>query len=165
MARTRCGLVVNAVPGGTAALAHRAASSHQDAGRYSRASINARPVRGCVGQEHSDLAVFDAPGGARVLSLRSDRPDPLLQEPGLVDHEHRLRMIEARRDQITQVLGGTIVVPHCGTQQPLHSVRAGMASVFGQPPPVFPADHQMIASIVSRVLELAGQPGANAELA
>ena len=59
-----------------------------DFGRYSSRSISARPLRRGIGQEHAQLAVLHPPGRARVLPLHPGRPGALLDEPGLVDHQH-----------------------------------------------------------------------------
>jgi hypothetical protein len=55
------------------------------------------PAGAGVGQEHPDLAVLDPPGRARVLALHPGGLAALLEEPGLIHHQHRLR--------VAQVLG------------------------------------------------------------
>jgi hypothetical protein len=41
-----------------------------------------------VGEEHADLTVLDPSRGPRLLPLHAGRPVPLLEEAGLVEHEH-----------------------------------------------------------------------------
>ena len=91
ISRASSGLVANCTSSGTPASRQRSRSSVHDFGRYSSRSISARPFGDGVGQEHAQLAVLDPPGGARVLPLHPGRPGPLLQEPGLVDHQHAVR--------------------------------------------------------------------------
>jgi hypothetical protein len=52
------------------------------------------PLAAGVGQEHAQLAVVDLAGGARVLALHSHRGRALLEEPGLVHHQHRARVAQ-----------------------------------------------------------------------
>ena len=47
-----------------------------------------------VGEEHPDLAVLDPPGGARVLALHPGRLGALLEEPGLIHHQHPARVAQ-----------------------------------------------------------------------
>jgi hypothetical protein len=54
--------------------------------------------------EHAELAVVDLAGGARVLALHSHRGGALLEEPGLIHHQHRARVA-----QVLHGLGAQVV--------------------------------------------------------
>src|SRR5215218_872561 len=49
------------------------------------------PEAAGIGQKHADLTVFDPPRRAGILPRDPDRVLALLQEPGLVDHQHAVR--------------------------------------------------------------------------
>ena len=53
-------------------------------------------MRRRVGQEHANLTVLDAPGGAAVLTLHADTVVSLFEKSRLIDHEHRLRIGRVR---------------------------------------------------------------------
>ena len=96
------------------------------------------PGRGGVGQEHPDLAVLDPPGGAGVLPGHPDRLGALLQEPGLVDHQHRIVVAEVLHDVVAQVVADRVGVPVGVVEQPLHRIRGGVPGLLGQRPAVLP---------------------------
>lgn len=60
----------------------------------------------------------------------------LLQEPGVVGDQHRIPVTEPLGDIGTEVVAYALDVPIGSPQQPLHPVRAHLASGLGQRPPV-----------------------------
>jgi hypothetical protein len=48
--------------------------------------------RGRVGQEHADLTVLDPPSGATILTLHTHALLTLLEEAGLIDNQHAVRI-------------------------------------------------------------------------
>jgi hypothetical protein len=65
------------------------------------------------------LAVLDPPGRARILPLDPGRLGALLEEPGLVDDQHRPRIAEVLQDIAAQVIADRISVPAGMVEQPL----------------------------------------------
>jgi site-specific DNA recombinase len=99
--------------------------------------VDERPPLGAgVSKKDAQLAVVDLAGGARVLALDPDRGRALLEEPGLVHHQHRRRVAQVLDHIAAQVVPDQIRVPVGGGQQPLHPVRGGLASMLGQLPTV-----------------------------
>src|SRR4029450_12154655 len=96
MTRAPCGLVRTSTSSGTRAARQRAGSSVQTRGRYrSRVQlpVDERPPRSAgIGEKDAELAVVDLAGGARVLALPPHRGAALLEEAGLVDHQHSARV-------------------------------------------------------------------------
>jgi hypothetical protein len=93
-----------------------------------------------VGQEDPDLAVLDPPGRARVLALHPGRLGALLEEPGLIHHQHPGRVAEPLHDIAAHVVAQRVRVPAGGGQQPLHSVRGRLPGVLGQLPAILAVD-------------------------
>jgi hypothetical protein len=87
---------------------------------------------------HGDLGVLDAPGGAGVLPLRPDRATALLHVPGLIDHQHRVRIGEMVDNVGPQVRTDTVGIPDRSGQQMLHAVGRGVPGVLRQRPAVLP---------------------------
>ena len=56
------------------------------------------PVAAGIGREHPHLAVLDPPGRPQVLPLHPSRLGALLEEPGLVHHQHRVGVAEVLYD-------------------------------------------------------------------
>ena len=105
--------------------------------RQVQLSVDERPPFGAsVGEEDAELAVVDLSGGARVLALHPHRGGALLEEPGLVGHQHSARVAQVLDYISAQVVADQIRVPVGGGQQPLHPIRGGLASVLGQLPAV-----------------------------
>jgi hypothetical protein len=75
---------------------------------------------------------------ARVLTLHPDRGRALLEEPGLVHHQHRAWIAQVLQDVGAQIIADQVGIPLGGGQQPLHPIRGGLAGVLGQLPAVFP---------------------------
>jgi len=92
--------------------------------------------RAGIAQEHPDLAVLDPARGAGVLPGHPRRSAALLQKPGLVDHQHRLRIAQVLHHVVAQVVTDPVRVPVRRCQQPLHPVRAGLTGQLGQRPAV-----------------------------
>jgi site-specific DNA recombinase len=80
------------------------------------------PLAAGVGEEDADLAVLDAPGGPRILALHPGRLGALLEEPGLIHHQHPARVAQVLDHIGTHVITQRIGVPAGGRQQPLHPI-------------------------------------------
>jgi hypothetical protein len=91
-----------------------------------------------IPQEHPQLTVVDLPGGAGVLPLHPRRPAALLDEPGLIHHQHRTVIPEPLGDVTTQVITGRVDVPAIVTEQPLHPLRIGIPGKLRDRPAVLP---------------------------
>ena len=89
-----------------------------------------------VGQEHADLGVLDPAGRAGVLTRHPGRVRALLEEPGLVQHQHRSRVAQVFHDVLAQVITHTVSAPAGAVEQPLHPIRGQLAGLFSQPPAV-----------------------------
>jgi hypothetical protein len=73
------------------------------------------------------LGLKELPGGAGVLALDADGVHALLHVPGLVDHQHRVRVAEMLHDVAAQIITHPVGVPAGPGQQMLHPVRVGIA--------------------------------------
>jgi site-specific DNA recombinase len=99
--------------------------------------VHQRPTLSAgIGEEHADLAVLDPPGGARILALHPGRLGALLEEAGLIHHQHPVRVAELLGDVAAHVVAERAWVPAGAGQQPLHPVRGGLLRVLGQLPAV-----------------------------
>jgi hypothetical protein len=85
-----------------------------------------------------DLGVLHPPGGAGVLALHPDRGGALLQIPGLVHDQHRVRVGEVVHHIAAQILPHRLGVPRRPRQQVLHPVRSGVTGMLGDRPTVRP---------------------------
>ena len=94
------------------------------------------PLPAGIGQEDPDLAVLDPPGGAGILALHPGRLVALLEEPGLVHHQHPTRIAEALHDVVAHLITQPLGVPAGGGQQPLHPIWGRLSGLFGQLPAV-----------------------------
>src|SRR5215211_7658098 len=94
------------------------------------------PAGASVGQEHPDLAVLDPPGRPGVLTLHPGRLGALLEEPGLVHHQHPTRVAQVLYDIAAQVSTDLVGIPTSMVEQPLHPVRGVLTGVLGQPPTI-----------------------------
>ena len=100
-----------------------------------------RPARGGVGEEDADLAVLDPPGRPRVLALATPaRLHSLLQEAGLINDQHRLRVAEVFDDVRPQVIAHLVGAPLGAPEQVLQAVGRRVAGLFGQLPAVLALD-------------------------
>jgi hypothetical protein len=87
-----------------------------------------------VGQEHADLGVLDAAGGAGVLALDTDAVDAFLQVAGLVDHQNAVGVAEPVDHHLAYVVADDVGVPCRPVEQSLHRVRTVMPGMLGQLP-------------------------------
>jgi hypothetical protein len=62
-------------------------------------------------QEHAQLTVLDAPGGAGVLPLHTGGAGALLQESGFVDHEYSVTVAEVFDGVGAHVIADPVNVP------------------------------------------------------
>jgi hypothetical protein len=95
-----------------------------------------RTQRRRIGQEHPDLSVLDPSRRARVLPGHPGGLGALLQEPRLIDHQHTPGVAQVLHDILTQIITDQVSIPVGRHQQPLHPIRAGLPSPFGQRPGV-----------------------------
>jgi site-specific DNA recombinase len=91
---------------------------------------------GDVGAEHAQLAVLHPARGAGVLPLHPGRLGALLQEPGLIDHQHAIGGAEVPGHVAAHIVSDAVGVPGRGVQQPLHPIRRRITGRLGQGPPV-----------------------------
>jgi hypothetical protein len=93
-----------------------------------------------IGQEHPDLAVLDPPGRAGVLPLDPSRVGALLEEPGLVHHQHRARVTQVLHDVAAEIIADLVGVPAGVVEQSLHPIWGRRAGLLGQLPAVLALD-------------------------
>ena len=93
-----------------------------------------------VGQKYPDLTVFDPPRRAAVLPLHSHRLAPLLEEAGLVHHQHPVGGAQLLDHVVPEVIANQVRIPAIGGQQALHPVGSCVARLLRQLPPVLALD-------------------------
>ena len=93
-----------------------------------------------IAEEHADLAVLDAPSGARVLTMHARRFRALLQKSGLIEHQHGLLIAEVLDDVGAQIIAHEIGVPAHAGKKVLYAVGRAVAGRFGQLPAVLALD-------------------------
>src|SRR3954469_2764607 len=116
-----CGLVVKVISSGMPALVRLLSSLAQASGRYTPVD-QSLPVAAGIGQEHANLTVLDPPRRARILACDPDRVLALLQEPGLVDHQHAVAIAERRDHVSADAIAQAISIPAAVLQERLHEV-------------------------------------------
>lgn len=89
-----------------------------------------------VGEEHPDLAVLGASGGAGVLPLHAGRADALLQEAGVIDDEDGLAVTEVFDDVVAYVVQDLVGVPLDPVQQPMDAIGTRVQGFLRQRPSV-----------------------------
>ena len=100
-------------------------------------AVDQRPaVAAGVAQEHADPAVLDAARRAAVPPLHPGRPAALLEEAGLVQHQHRLRVARVLDHVGAQVVPDRVGVPAHAREQVLHAVRRPVPRRLGRLPAV-----------------------------
>jgi hypothetical protein len=130
------------------------------AGRQVQVPVDERDaVWGGVGQEHRDLAVLLLAGRAGVLALHPGRAVTLLDEAGLIHHQHRVRVAQVLDDIVAQVVADPVGVPPGAVEQPLHAVGDQLAGLLGQPPAVLALD------LAEQALQVAQGPPAGFDAA
>src|SRR4051794_7835044 len=89
------------------------------------------PFAAGISEEHTDLAVLDAPRRAAVLACHAGRLRSLLQKAGLVDDQHRVA-VGQRLDHVraTQIARGLFVPLHV-REHPLRAPRPSIAEMLG----------------------------------
>jgi len=98
------------------------------------------PARPGVGEEDPDLRVRRAPRRAAVLRLHARRLVALLQEPGLVDHQHALRVAQVLHHVGAQVVAHRVRVPRRAIEELLEAIRRRVARRLGELPAVLALD-------------------------
>jgi len=81
------------------------------------------PAAAGVDQVDGDLGVLDPACGAGVLALDTDGVGALLHVAGLVDHQHRLVVVQMLHHVVTHVVADLVGVPLGPPEQVLHAVR------------------------------------------
>jgi hypothetical protein len=84
-----------------------------------------------VDQVDGDLGVLNPARGAGVLALDADRAGALLHVPGLVDHQHRLVVVQVLHHVVAQVVAYLVGFPLGPAEQVLHAVRGGLPGPLG----------------------------------
>ena len=131
--------MANATCSGTPASRRRSASSAQTAGRYRRRSQNVCPPLGGVGEHHHHLAVAHVTGHTAVLMGNADRPGPLLDDLGVVQHQRRLLVSQFGADVVLDLAKQRVRVPGRLAEELLDPVRTRMPGPTGHGPAVLPA--------------------------
>jgi hypothetical protein len=103
-----------------------------------------------VAEEDADLAVLDPPRRARVLPLHPGRLRAFLDEAGLVQDQHGIRVAQVLHDVGVQVIADRVGVPACATEEVLHAVGRRIACRFGQLPAVLALHGRQQATQVCR---------------
>src|SRR5690606_19459589 len=67
--------------------------------------------------KYTDLAVLDPSGGPGILTADPDRVLALLQEPGLVDHQHAALVTERVGDILAHEVSQMISRPRASSEQ------------------------------------------------
>src|SRR5215218_11071281 len=142
MVRAISGLVAKSTSCGMPACRQRSRSSaqHPAPGQVERAVDESLTMAAGVGQEHADLAVLDAPGRARILTMHAGRLRALLQKPGLVKHQDGLLIAQVLDDVGAQIVAYEIGIPAHAGEEVLHAVGGTVAGRFGQLPAVLALD-------------------------
>jgi hypothetical protein len=65
---------------------------------------------------------------------------PFSGEPGLVQHQHRVRVAQVLDHVGPHVVAHAVGVPPCSIEQPLHAVGNQLTGLLGQPPAVLAFD-------------------------
>jgi len=89
-----------------------------------------------VGQIHCELRILHPARGLGVLPLSPDRGGALLHIPGLLYHQHPVRITQVLHHIIPQVIAHPIGIPHRTTQQVLHAIGTGIPGELGDGPAV-----------------------------
>ena len=133
-------------------------------GQVQRPVDQGMPVPAGIGEKHPDLAVLDAACGAGVLAFDAGRLVALLQEAGLVEHQHGIRIAEVLDHIGAQVIAHRIGIPVHAGEEVLHAIGAGIAGRFGQVPAVLALERReqalQIGSGASARFD-AAEPGSN----
>jgi hypothetical protein len=103
-----------------------------------------------VAEKDADLAVLDAAGRARVLPLHAGRLRALLDEAGLVDHQHGVLIAEMLDRVGPQVVAHGLGIPAHAEEEVLHPVGRAVARGLGQLPAVLALDRRQQALEIRR---------------
>jgi hypothetical protein len=95
-------LVANSTSAGTPAVLRRRSSVIHTLGITERCDEGVAE-RGGVGQVDRYLCVLDPPRGARVLTLDTDGEISVLQVAGLVDHDHRVGLVQVLAQMVVDI--------------------------------------------------------------
>ena len=86
--------------------------------RQIQSPVDQRLAEGAgIGEEDANLAVFDPPGRAGVLSRYADGVGALFKEAGFIDHQHAGWIAQRGDDLLTHLVAQGISVPDVTTEQ------------------------------------------------
>src|SRR5512132_623497 len=94
------------------------------------------PGAGGIHLVDRDLDVLNPARGAGVLALHPNGGGALLEVPGLVDDQHRIRAAEVLDDVGTHVVTDRVLIPDRSAEQMLHPVWAGVTGMLSDRPAV-----------------------------
>jgi hypothetical protein len=92
------------------------------------------PMLGDISGEHADLAVGDLAGRAGVLAGNAAGGLALLEEPGLVDDEHRVGRAQYRDDIVAHQVAQRIGIPDGAAKHGLLPPGTWITGSFGPHP-------------------------------
>jgi len=96
------------------------------------------PPRTGIAQEHPDLAILNPASRPTVLPRHATRLGALLQEAGLVDHRHPVRVAQFPNDLLAEVPLHGISIPDRPIQHSLDRPRMLVAAVLRELPAILP---------------------------
>jgi hypothetical protein len=91
-----------------------------------------------IGQVDRDLGVLYPARGSGVLALHAGGGGPLLDIPGLIDHEHRAGVAQMLDDVAAYVIAHPVGIPARPRQKVLHAARRRVPGMLGDGPAVLP---------------------------
>lgn len=94
------------------------------------------PAAAGVDQVDGDLGVLDPARGAGVLPLDSNGVGAFLHVAGLVDHQHRLVVVQMLHHVVTHLVADLVGIPIRPPEQVLHAVRGPVPGPLGDGPAV-----------------------------
>jgi hypothetical protein len=94
------------------------------------------PAAAGVDQVDGDLGVLDPARSAGVLPLDSDGAGALLHVAGLVDHQHRLVVVQMLHHVVTYLVADLVGIPLRPSEQVLHAIRGPVPGPLGDGPAV-----------------------------
>jgi hypothetical protein len=104
-------------------------------GQIQRAVNKAMPVPRDIGGKHANLAVGDLAGRARVLPPHTAGSLALLQEAGLVNHQHRALLRQVLDHVLAHDVAQSVGIPAAPPQDRLLAPGAGITGRFRPHPP------------------------------
>jgi hypothetical protein len=128
------GLVANPTVSGTRAATRRAAARVPGLRQVERAVDEGVPVPRGVGREDADLAVGDLARRPGVLPRDAAGRLALLQEAGLVEHQHGVRVGQGLQRVVARHVAQAVRLPAAPAEDRLLPPRPGVARRLGAHP-------------------------------